>query len=238
MTESVVGPRFPLYVSGDTAAPRALVVLQEGFGVNDHIRDVADRFTDAGFFAVAPHLYHRDGSPEVPYDDVELAKLLMSHMSAEGLRNDLDATTDFLGSVGYGAPSIGAVGFCMGGSVAFYAATRPTFGAAVSFYGGGITSGRMGLPPLLELANEVRTPWLGLFGDLDGGIPVTDVEQLRQAVSTASATTEIVRYPNANHGFHCDARPGVYNDDAARDAFNRAVAFLTSHLAAKSDPDN
>jgi carboxymethylenebutenolidase len=213
-------------------------VLQEGFGVNEHIRDVADRFTDAGFFAVAPHLYHRDGSPEVPYDDVERAKLLMSHMSAEGLRNDLDATTDFLSSVGYSAPSIGAVGFCMGGSVAFYAATRPTFGASVSFYGGGITESRMGLAPLLELANEVRSPWLGLFGDLDAGIPVADVEQLRQAVSAAPVATEIVRYPNANHGFHCDARPGVFNDEAALDAFGRAVAFLTAQLAPRSDPDN
>jgi carboxymethylenebutenolidase len=238
MSEAVVGPRFPLYVTGDTAAPRALIVLQEAFGVNGHIRDVADRFTDAGFFAVAPHLYHRDGSPEVPYDNVELAKLLMSHISAEGLRHDLDATTDFLSSVGYGAPSIGAVGFCMGGSVAFYAATLPTLGAAVSFYGGGVTSSRMGLPSLLELASDVRNPWLGLFGDLDSGIPVADVERLREAVSGVSVATEIVRYPNAQHGFHCDARPDVYNDEAAHDAFERAVTFLTTHLVAKSDSDH
>jgi carboxymethylenebutenolidase len=233
MSERVVGPRFPLYVSGDTASPRALVVLQEAFGVNDHIRDVTDRFTDAGFFAVAPHLYHRDGAPEVPYGDLDQAKLLMSHMSAEGIRNDLDATTDFLASVGYDTPSVGVVGFCMGGSVAFYAATLPTFGAAVSFYGGGITSSRMGLPPLLEFASDVRDPWLGLFGDLDAGIPVEDVEQLRGAVSVAPVQTEIVRYPNAQHGFHCDARPSVYNEEAAHDGFHRAVAFLTGHLVAK-----
>jgi carboxymethylenebutenolidase len=229
------GPRFPLYVTGDTAATRALVVLQEAFGVNDHIRDVADRFTDAGFFAVAPHLYHRDGSPEVPYDNVDEAKLLMTHLSAEGLRNDLDATTDFLRSVGYGASSIGAVGFCMGGSVAFYAAARSSFGAAVSFYGGGISTSRMGLPPLLELAKDVRDPWLGLFGDLDTGIPVADVEQLRDAVSALSVDTEVVRYASAGHGFHCDARPAAYNEEAAHDAFNRAVAFLITHLVAKSD---
>jgi carboxymethylenebutenolidase len=235
MTESVVGPRFPLYVSGDTAAPRALIVLQEAFGVNDHIRDVADRFTDAGFFAVAPHLYHRDGSPEVPYDEVERAKEFMSHLSAEGLRNDLDATTDFLRSVGYGPSSVGIVGFCMGGSVAFYAATRPCVGAAASFYGGGITSSRMGLPPLLDLASELRIPWLGLFGDLDAGIPVAEVERLREAASSAPVPSEIVRYPDADHGFHCDARPAVYNAEAARDAFSRAVTFLTSHLTAQSE---
>jgi carboxymethylenebutenolidase len=230
-----VGPRFPLYVSGDTGAPSALIVLQEAFGVNDHIREVADRFTDAGFFTVAPNLYHRDGAPEVPYDNVDEAKLLMSHLSAEGLRNDLDATTDFLRSVGYGSSSIGAVGFCMGGSVAFYAATRASVGATVSFYGGGITASRMGLPPLLELAKDVRNPWLGLFGDLDTGIPVADVEQLREAVSAVSVDTEIVRYANAAHGFHCDARPAAYNEEAAHDAFNRAVAFLIAHLVAKSD---
>jgi carboxymethylenebutenolidase len=237
MTANAAGPRFPLYVSGDTAAPRALVVLQEAFGVNDHIRDVADRFTDAGFFAVAPHLYHRDGSPEVPYDDIERAKQYMGGLNAEGLRNDLDATTDFLRSVGYDTSSIGAVGFCMGGSVAFYAATLPTFGAAVSFYGGGIRSSRMGLPALAELAREVRAPWLGLFGDLDAGIPVADVELLREAVSAAPVVTEIVRYPDAEHGFHCDARPAVYNNDAARDAFARAVTFFTTHLepALRSD---
>jgi carboxymethylenebutenolidase len=238
MSERVVGPRFPLYVTGDTASPRALVVLQEGFGVNEHIRDVADRFTDAGFFVVAPHLYHRDGSPEVSYDDIDQAKLLMSHVNAEGLRNDLDATTDFLSSVGYRASSVGAVGFCMGGSVAFYAATRSTFGAAVSFYGGGIATSRMGLPPLLELASEVRDPWLGLFGDLDAGIPVDDVERLREALSETSVATEIVRYPDAHHGFHCDARADVYNEAAAQDAFSRAVAFLTAHLAAKSGADD
>ncbi len=234
MSESVVGPRFPIYVTGDTASPRALVVLQEGFGVSDHIKDIADRFTDAGFFAVAPHLYHREGSPDVPYNDVEQARSLIGHLSLEGLRNDLDATTDFLSSLGYAAPSVGAVGFCMGGSVAFYAATRSTFGAGVSFYGGGITTGRMGLPPLLELASELRHPWLGLFGDLDAGIPVDDVERLREATSAAPIETEIVRYPNANHGFHCDARAAVYDEAAAHDAFDRAVAFLTTHLAVTS----
>jgi len=235
MSDGVIGPRFPIYVTGDTASPRALVVLQEGFGVNDHIRDVADRLTDGGFFVVAPHLYHREGSPEVPYDDVEQAKSLMSRLNAEGLRNDLEATTDFLRSVGYAAPSIGALGFCMGGSLAFYAATQPTFGAAVSFYGGGITTGRMGLPPLLELASELRDPWLGLFGDLDSGIPVADIEALRQAIMTSPTVTEIVRYPGANHGFHCNERPSVYHDDAARDGFTRAVAFLTTHLTPKAD---
>jgi carboxymethylenebutenolidase len=228
-----VSPGFPVYVTGSSEASRALIVLQEGFGVNDHVRGVADRFTDAGYFVVSPHLYHRSGSLEVPYDDVDQAVSLMSEMSVQGLKNDLDATTDFLATLDYGPSSVGAVGFCMGGSVAFYAATLATVGAAVSFYGGGVTKGRMGLPALLELAPDLKAPWLGLYGDLDTGIPTEDVEALREVTSRVAVTTEIVRYPNAQHGFHCDARPSVYNEAAARDAYRRALDFLGEHLQAK-----
>jgi carboxymethylenebutenolidase len=220
-----------VYVTGSSEAPRALIVLQEAFGVNDHIRDVADRFSDAGFFVVAPHLFHRGSSPEVPYNDLERAKALIGELTIEGLTNDLDATTDFLTSLGYGSSSIGVVGFCMGGSVAFFAATLTSVGASVSFYGGGVHAGRMGLPPLLELAPELKSPWLGLFGDLDAGIPMEDVEELRAAAAKAHVMTDVVRYPDAGHGFHCDARPAVYNEDAARDAFRRTLDFCGEHLS-------
>jgi len=226
-------PGFPVYVTGSTDAPRALIVVQEAFGINDHVRDVADRFANVGFFVVAPHLYHREGSPEVPYDELERAKALIAAISGEGLTNDLNATTDFLSSIGYQSSSVGVVGFCMGGSVAFYAATLATIGAAVSFYGGGVSMGRMGLPPLLELADDLKTPWLGLFGDLDAGIPVDDVEALRAAAKRAPVMTEIVRYPDAQHGFHCDARPAVYNEAAARDGYQRTLDFLAQHLRDK-----
>lgn len=226
-------PRFPVYVTGSGEAPRALIVLQEAFGVNDHIRDVADRFADAGFFVVAPHLFHRSGSPEVPYNDLERARRLIGELTFEGLTNDLNATTDFLNSLGYGSSSIGVVGFCMGGSVAFFAATHTSVGASISFYGGGVRTGRMGLPPLLELATKLMAPWLGLFGDLDAGIPIEDVEALREAAAKAHAMTDVVRYPDAGHGFHCDARPALYNEDAARDAFRRALDFCGEHLSDK-----
>lgn len=228
-----LAPRFPLYVTGDTESPRAVVVLQEAFGVNRHIRNVADRLADSGFFAVAPHLFHRQGSPEIPYDDIDSAKAVMSQLNAEGIRHDLDATTDFLSSLGFEAASVGAIGFCMGGSVALFAATLPTFGASVTFYGGGITSSRMGLPPLLEQAANLTSPWLGLFGDLDAGIPVEEVEQLRKVASGVSVETEIVRYAEAGHGFHCDERADHYNEEAAHDAYRRAVDFLSEHLAPK-----
>lgn len=223
-------PGFPLYASGQTDAPRAVIVLQEAFGVNHHIRSVADRFADEGYLAVAPHLFHRDGSPEIAYDDIAAALPLMATLTAQGLTNDLNATTDFLATLGFHAPNIAVVGYCMGGTVSFFAATLGTVGAAASFYGGGLTTGRFGFAPLQELAANLRCPWLGLYGDLDQSIPVEQVEALRVATDALSVPTEIVRYADGQHGFHCDARPGSFNEDAARDAHRRTLAFFAEHL--------
>jgi carboxymethylenebutenolidase len=228
-----LSPGFPVYVTGSTESPRALIVLQEAFGVNAHIRDVADRLGDAGYFVVAPHLFHRNGSPEIAYDDFDRVMPLMADLTVEGLTNDLDATTDFLQSLGFGPASVGVVGFCMGGTVALYTATLARVGAAISFYGGGLTKGRFGLPPLLELATALKAPWLGLFGDLDTSIASDDVEALRSVLAAVPVTTEIVRYPDAEHGFHCDARPAVYNDVAARDAYQRTLDFFGEQLRDK-----
>lgn len=223
-------PGFPIYATGSTDAPRALIVLQEGFGVNDHIRSRCDRFADGDYFVVAPHLYHRSGSPEVPYDDVASALALMATLTKEGLTNDLSATTDFLFGLGFAPAALGVVGYCMGGSVALYAATLGAVGAAVTYYGGGISTSRMGLAPLLEVAAGLVSPWLGFYGDLDLGIPVGDVEELRALTDSLDVVTEIVRYPDAGHGFACDARPAAYNDAAARDADQRTREFLNAQL--------
>jgi carboxymethylenebutenolidase len=233
MSDPRAAAGFPVYASGRTDAPRAVIVLQEAFGVNDHIRGVADRFADEGYLAVAPQLFHRDGSPEIAYDDFASAMPFMANLSAQGLTNDLNATTDFLATLGFHAPNIAALGFCMGGTVSFFAATLGTVGAAASFYGGGVATGRFGLPALVELAAELTCPWLGLYGDLDQSIPVEQVEALRVATNAVSVTTEIVRYADAGHGFHCDARPESFNDAAASDARARALAFFAAHLCDK-----
>jgi len=233
MSGSTAPAGFPIYASGRTDAPRAIIVLQEAFGVNDHIRGVADLLADEGYLAVAPQLFHRDGSPEIPYDDFASAMPLMANLTKPGLTNDLNATTDFLATLGFHAPSIAAVGFCMGGTVSFFAATLGNVGAAASFYGGGVATGRFGLPALVELAADLKCPWLGLYGDLDQSIPVEQVEALREATDAASVTTEIVRYPEAKHGFHCGARPDSFNEAAAMDARRRALAFFAEHLRDK-----
>jgi carboxymethylenebutenolidase len=221
-----------LYDAEPEAAPdAAVVVIQEAFGVNDHIQDVTRRFAAAGYRAVSPHLFHRTGDPVLGYSDFDK---LMPHMQAlteAGLLADLDATLDYLSAEGFERSRIGVVGFCMGGSVTFLAAARYKLGAAVTFYGGGVAEGRFGMPSLAEMGSSLQTPWLGLFGDLDKGIPVEDVEVLRAESNKADVRAEIVRYAEAGHGFHCDKRPD-YHEESAADAWKRTLDWFSEHLGA------
>jgi carboxymethylenebutenolidase len=208
----------------------AVILLQEAFGVNDHIRDLCNRFADAGYVAVAPHLFHRSGDPEFGYDDPQEVMPYIMQLQADDIEADIDATLDHLAGMGFEVSRVAAVGFCMGGSIAFVAGCFWPFGAAVSFYGGGIAQSRFGFPPLFDLAPTLQSPWLGLFGDLDASIPTAEVEGFKNAVANASPETEIVRYAEANHGFHCDARDS-YHEASAKDAWQRTLEFLDQHVA-------
>ena len=117
----------------------------------------------------------------------------------------------------------------MGGTVTLVTAARRDVGAAVTFYGGGVKEGRFGFPPLVEEATRLRAPWLGLYGDLDQGIPVEGVEELRAAAASSGQPTEVVRYPEAGHGFHCDQRDS-YEPKSAQDAWARTLAWFGDHL--------
>ena len=144
---------------------------------------------------------------------------------------DVQATLDHLHASGFAQGAIGIVGFCMGGRVTFLVALERALGAAVGFYGGGIVSGRFPqFPTLIERADQLETPWLGLFGDRDGSIPVEEVETLRARLAEVDVPTEVVRYPAAEHGFHCDVRPS-FNAEAAADAWDRTLAWFGEHLA-------
>ncbi|MHB1710679.1 MAG: dienelactone hydrolase family protein [Acidimicrobiales bacterium] len=222
---------MPLYDAEPEGTARAAVmVIQEAFGVNEHIEDVTGRFSAAGYRAVSPHLFHRSGDPVLGYGDIDKVMPHMGALSKAGLLSDLDATLAHLAGAGFEPSRIGIVGFCMGGTVSFLAAARYALGAAVTFYGGGVAEGRFGMPPLVEMAPGLQTPWLGLYGDLDQGIPVTQVESLRQAVATAPVPTEIVRYKDAGHGFHCDARD-AYHQASADDAWQRTLDWFEQHLS-------
>jgi len=212
------------------SARGAVIVIQEAFGVTEHIQDVCRRFSAQGYLAVAPHLFHRSGDPIIAYEEAANTLPHLKQLSAEGLEADVDATLAQLAAAGFEPARIGVVGFCLGGSVAFLAAARRALGAAVTFYGGGISQGRFGIPPLTDLGAELKTPWLGLYGDGDQSIPADQVESLRKAAEAATVPTEIVRYPEAGHAFHRDGGDS-YHETAAKDAWLRSLQWLDTHLA-------
>jgi carboxymethylenebutenolidase len=221
----------PLSVHEPDGQPKGgIVVIQEAFGVNDHIEDVAGRFAAEGWLAVAPHLFHRTGDPKLGYGgDMSVVMPHMKELTAEGVLADVDAALLELQRRGIPPERTGVVGFCMGGTVALVTAARRDVGAAVSFYGGGVTEGRFGFGPLVEEATRLRAPWLGLYGDLDQGIPVEGVEQLRAAAASSGQATEIVRYADAGHGFHCDQRDS-FEPKSAQDAWGRTLAWFENQL--------
>ncbi len=224
------GP-MPVFEALPDGEPKgAVVVIQEAFGLTAHIQDIARRLADDGWRAVAPALFHRQGSPVLAYDDMEKVMELMSQIDAAGITADLEASFDFLEAAGFSLARMGIVGFCMGGTVAFVGATLRPLGAAVTFYGGGVGEGRFGFPPLIDLAPALQSPWLGLYGDLDQSIPVDQVEALRAATAKLAVPTEIVRYPDAQHGFNCNDRPAVYHPTAAHDAWQRTLEWFDQHL--------
>jgi carboxymethylenebutenolidase len=222
---------IPLYdAEPEGSQGAAVIVIQEAFGVNDHIEDVTRRLAAEGYRAVAPHLFHRSGDPRLGYEDIQQVMPHMQAVTETGLTSDLDATLGYLAGAGFESNQVGIVGFCLGGTVAFLAATRYPLGAAVTFYGGGIASGRFGTPSQIELAPDLVAPWLGLYGDRDQGIPVDEVEALREAAAKASVPTEVVRYPDADHGFHCDARSS-FHQSSSQDAWQRTLAWFRSYLS-------
>ena len=224
------GP-MDLYEATPDGDPRgAIIVIQEAFGVNDHIKDVARRVAAAGYVGAAPALFHRAGGGTAPYDDFSQMMPLFEGVSDEGVLMDVDATIAHLHDEGFADSSIGIVGFCFGGRVTFLTALRRELGAGVGFYGGGITEPNMlAKTALIDEAGDLKTPWLGLFGDLDEMIPAEGVERLRSELGGASVASDVVRYPDAGHGFHCDARES-YHEASARDGWQRAMDWFDRHL--------
>jgi carboxymethylenebutenolidase len=226
------GPMRVYEAVPDTPPTAAVVVIQEAFGVNPHIEDVTRRFADAGYHAVAPDMFHRTGGGIVDYGDFGA---VIPHFVGIGDDNailaDVDVTLDYLRGLGFADRRIGIVGFCFGGRVTFLTAVNRSLGAAVGFYGGGIVTARFPqFPALVGEITRIDTPWLGLFGDLDQSIPVEDVELLREPLATAPVPGEVVRYADAEHGFHCDERD-AYNAAAAKDAWDRTLDWFARHLS-------
>jgi carboxymethylenebutenolidase len=225
------GP-MPAFMATPAAEVKGgIVVVQEALGVTNHIRDVVSRLADTGWLAVAPALFHRQGSPVFEYEQADLVMPVLDQLSPDSISTDLNAAFDFLGRSGFAPASIGVVGFCAGGTVAHYAAAMKHFGASVTFYGGGVAEPRFGLPSAIDLAPEYKTPWLGMYGDLDEFIPVAEVERLREATKSSDVPTEIVLYTGANHGFSCIDRPQHFNAQIAQEAWIRMLGWFDQYLA-------
>ena len=220
----------PLTIHRPSTPPiGGIVVVQEAFGITDHIEDLCQRLADVGWLAVAPHLFHRTGDPVLSYDDFSQVGPHASALSAEGILADVDAALGFIDDAGFPPDTAGIVGFCMGGTVALAVAVERQVGASVTFYGGGVAKGRFGFPALVDAAPKLRAPWLGLYGDEDTGIPVEQVEQLREAAAQADVPTEVVRYAEAGHGFNRDGS-AAYDEAAAADAWERMLDWFARHL--------
>ncbi|MHB8671335.1 MAG: dienelactone hydrolase family protein [Acidimicrobiales bacterium] len=204
----------------------AVIVIHEAFGLNDHIADVTRRVAASGHHGIAPDLFHRGGGGTAPYDDFSKAMALFAGLDDDAILADVDTTLGHLHGSGWDDRRTGIVGFCFGGRATFLVSVRRALGAAVGFYGGGIVTTRFPqFPALIEEAPRLQTPWLGIFGDEDESIPVADVEALRTALGAAPVAHDVVRYPDAGHGFHCDVRP-AYRPGPAADAWRRAVEWM------------
>lgn len=207
-----------------------LLVLQEVYGVNSHIRDVTERFAREGFVAMAPELFHRTApSEQFSYSDFQKAVPHMRALTEEDMTADLRASCGWLTSNNcVKADAIGSVGFCMGGRVSFLANAVLPVKAAVSYYGGGIAPGKAG-PGLLGNAGELHAPMLFYWGGADQHISVEQRRAVIDAVAAAGKAFVNVEFGEADHAFFCDQRPS-FNPQAARQSWVLTLEFLRETL--------
>lgn len=205
------------YRADPAGSPKgAIVVIQEIFGVNHHIRAVCDRLAAEGYVAIAPSIFDRtqpDFTSGYTPDEVANARKFIASPDWDAMLRDTQAAIDAVKSVG----PVGIVGFCLGGSIAYVAATKLSgLSAAVGYYGGAV----------VRFADDKpKVPTQLHFGEKDAGIPLTDVE----TVKAKRPDVEVFVYPGAQHGFHCDERAS-YEKASADIAWPRSMEFFAKHL--------
>lgn len=215
----VKGEQFPV-----------VLVVQEIFGVHEHIKDICRRLAKLGYLSVAPELYARQGDVSKMTDIQELLTKVVSKVPDKQVMDDLDATVEWAKRHQGDTSKLAITGFCWGGRIVWlYAAHNPNLDAGVAWYGR-LVGMEDDLHPKhpLELADKLKAPVLGLYGGKDQGIPLDTVEKMKEAIKKAGGKSEIVVYPDAPHGFHADYRPS-YRQDAAEDGWKRLQQWFKQH---------
>jgi carboxymethylenebutenolidase len=207
-----------------------VVVIQEAFGVNDHIKKVTERIAAEGYVAIAPDIYHREAERVIAYAEMPKAIAALQRVVDGKAMEDVGVAIARLKSQSNVNPgSIGVTGFCMGGRLTYLTAAHHAgeVKCAVPYYGGGIP---LGNPSPLSRTKEIKCPMYLFFGAKDQLIPQEHVEQIRAELSAAKVPFQLQVYADAGHGFFCDDRAMSYNEGAARDAWEKTKAFFAQHL--------
>jgi carboxymethylenebutenolidase len=210
-----------------------VLVVQEIFGVHEHIKDVCRRLAKAGYLAVAPELYARQGDVSTMTDIQEILKTVVSKVPDAQVLEDLDAAAAWAAKNSGSAEKLAITGFCWGGRIVWlYAAHNPKLKAGVAWYGR-VEGSPDPLHPKhpAELAANIKAPVLGLYGGADQGIPLEGLEKFRAALKAAGNKSEIVIYPDAPHAFHADYRPS-YREGPAKDGWKRLLEWFKANVAA------
>jgi carboxymethylenebutenolidase len=222
---------IPAYRAAPAAGRPAPIVLviQEIFGVHEHIRDVTRRLAKLGYFAIAPELYFRHGNvSKLP--NIEAIREVVGKVADDEVLSDLDATLAFAVNNGGDADRVGVTGFCWGGRVTWlYAAHQPRVKAGVAWYGrlvGDATPRQPRFP--VDVLSELKGPVLGLYGAEDQGIPLATVHRVQSELERLHAKSRIHVYPGAPHAFYADYRPS-YRKEAASDGFHRLQSWFKEH---------
>ena len=233
-TVKVAGGDMPVYFARPDNAtnPPVVLVAMEIFGLHEYIRDVTRRLAKAGALAIAPNYYFRSGEDLTKITEMPKLMPIVNGKTDAELMADLDATVAWAKAQGGDTGKLAILGFCRGGRTVWeYSAHNKDLKAGVAFYGSLVD------PPAqkekwpkspTELAADVKAPVLGFYGAEDTGIPVAQVEAMKEALAKANKTAEFKIYPGAPHGFHADYRPS-YRKEAAEDGWKMAIEWLKKH---------
>ncbi|HEX4275682.1 MAG TPA: dienelactone hydrolase family protein [Bryobacteraceae bacterium] len=223
--------RIPAYrAKPDSGASfPTVLVIQEIFGIHEHIKDLCRRLAKDGYLAVAPYLYAREGDVAHLTEIEEIRKIVARVPDAQVMQ-DLDATVEWAAKDGGDTSRLAATGFCWGGRIIWlFSAHSSRLQAGAAWYGK-LTGPTTALQPKnpVDIAKDLKAPVMGFYGGKDAGIPLDTVEQMRLAIEAAHKPSHIDVYPEAQHGFNADYRP-AYDPDAARDAWSKMLQFFKEH---------